>query len=1280
MRLLFVLIAAFQLSFTHPVLAAKAPRRDGKAEIELRISELASEDLKTQASAYQFLSDNVQRLGPHSAGLGKLFRENVNGQASKHAAALLERLAVLAEPAVLELVAILRDARRSDRLIACKALGKIGPAAGRATGDLAALVANDKVDSELRVAAAGALAAIRIFDDETIESLRSVAANDEFSLAQEAVIALHVAGRQASPASSDICRFVARSADEALKSNYPKKMATAVRAVATSGSDAKVAVPALLPYIDWELPPNATIVHRELKTSAIETLGELGPEARPAIPSLNRALRSPHAWVRATAAHALFRISGDASQVLPSLQDLLRERSPIAQRAALYAIADIGTAAKSLIPAIRESSFIGPPRVTAEETLVTLGDSTPLAGRPAGYLDYSWQEQVLQAASFASSAPTHLWMSSLDRMEYLKRWGRAGRPALPWVLHQLQSENKLLRRQAIQTVGRIAGDDDHGLAVLREAVADNDWRVRQLASIALRPPSPPLPESLEPGDSHPVIVKSDDAVLSVGPLKVLRLRLGQRLLSSGNVDGRHLVQVSAGNRGSLWGFVNESDVTSFSAWQSEYQREFERRAELRQFPLAVEGRVIDGRNQYRAAFGTQDPNVAEVLSSHGLERRIFDSHRIQRAKQGFELLTLSSFVAGSGSERYQATWIKRGSHNAVRQPLLPLERQIPDFFKLIDKNGDSKIAIDELKVEEEVFGLLKERQIQHVASAGLRELEKKLREAIAPRDQAIESRKQLESDQETASTVHDPTLATGVATLTGTGTPRVYKVEIESGRVIGGTVRERGADEVAGDVVGGWYQHPRMTLITQMRGNDVRHPKFMEMLQLSSDGDTWLLRHRLAGFAQRSVPPSSEETGRFTFSMSPRKPVIAHEVSSFQVSTSQPPLRGEKQVTIRQNKGTLSYRFWHLNGRVHRGLVFHAGSGRVRGEIAGGWYANGLVVLAIQDRGHAIENRWFSHVIQLQKRGDSLRLSSALSGFGKADDYTTYRDHVFDPDATISRPVTDEQRTQLEALAEKYRLNDGAALRHFRPTYPGSRKSFLDLAYKSRSKNVTTLFMHWDGRRLTIQGARMMFPSKAYEKTFDATKTGLSVEDIVRNITNVPRSFLRAPDDLLRKKIIGDFVWDPSASEDRVLTDLSRLLSEEIGVPVTVGFNVTPIRTIVCRNRNVDEGQSVFGKRLQISGLDARWGIAQRKGSWMSFTSFLSRVMGNPVVDETSGLGQKQVSWKHEGRTSAPSEKKKEAILRSITEQSGVSFGFELRDVRVLELSTNPANQQTDNN
>ncbi|MBU4502509.1 MAG: HPr family phosphocarrier protein, partial [Nanoarchaeota archaeon] len=111
------------------------------------------------------------------------------------------------------------------------------------------------------------------------------------------------------------------------------------------GPEAKEAVPYLI----------EALKDVRLAAAAAEVLGNIGPEAKEAVPYLIEALKDESLYVRLAAAEALGNIGPEAKEAVPYLIEALKDESLYVRRAAAVSLGNIGPEAKEAVPYLIEA-------------------------------------------------------------------------------------------------------------------------------------------------------------------------------------------------------------------------------------------------------------------------------------------------------------------------------------------------------------------------------------------------------------------------------------------------------------------------------------------------------------------------------------------------------------------------------------------------------------------------------------------------------------------------------------------------------------------------------------------------------------------------------------------------------------------------------------------------------------------------------------------------------------------------------------------------------------
>ncbi len=224
-----------------------------------------------------------------------------------------EALSRIGPEAVPALIAALKTGTPIVRDEAAIALGQMSGSAPTAVPQLIVLLADAKLDDEVRRASARALGLIGKVSVPAVTELLAALKADDFGLRSEAARALGKIGAEPAvvmPALIDLLR----------DPTHLVKLES-IRSLAAFGPAAQPAVAVLV-----ELTQQ-TKAEVELRQAAVDTLGAIGPKAKSAVPALAVILkdRTTPTGLRAVSAEAITRLEPTAKDALPAFRDVLRD-------------------------------------------------------------------------------------------------------------------------------------------------------------------------------------------------------------------------------------------------------------------------------------------------------------------------------------------------------------------------------------------------------------------------------------------------------------------------------------------------------------------------------------------------------------------------------------------------------------------------------------------------------------------------------------------------------------------------------------------------------------------------------------------------------------------------------------------------------------------------------------------------------------------------------------------------------------------------------------------
>ncbi len=374
-------------------------------------------------------------------------------RAAYWACLVLNQIGPDAKTAVPALAERVSDERAEVRREAILALAEIGEAAAPAADEIAAALEDDTD----RLAATYALGRIGRIPTEAEARIRKNAGSPEPLLRAISIWAL----ARAYPEDRPLQRRATEGLVALLESDDPQTRAAAANALGALEPDPEMAAPILEEALDDAdeatvrdildalagmgpaMVPQLTRALRfeSLRPRIAFLLGEMGPEAEPAVEALIELIGGPCRPTQHQALIALGKIGPEAKAAVPELTDALRQTDERCRYGAAYALGRIGPEAESAKAALLE---------TAESSDATLA--------------------LLSAWALAQTAP---------------ECPESAEKTVPSLIEALEHPDARHRRQAAATLGKWGTAAESAVPALEKAAEDPDVRVRTAAAAAL---------------------------------------------------------------------------------------------------------------------------------------------------------------------------------------------------------------------------------------------------------------------------------------------------------------------------------------------------------------------------------------------------------------------------------------------------------------------------------------------------------------------------------------------------------------------------------------------------------------------------------------------------------------------------------------------------------------------------------------------------------------------------------------------------------------------------
>jgi HEAT repeat protein len=245
-------------------------------------------------------------------------------------------------------------------------------------------------------------------------------------------------------------------------------LAEALVTLGQLGADAKPAVPVLAAALRTDNCPQCWLAAR--------ALGNIGPEAKEAIPALRMSLNND--WVRFAAAEALWR-AGDPAAATPVLVQGISDKSPQVRAAAAAALARVGPAARGVLPTLRQALQKANDPVRAQLALAVR--RIEHSGGRIGHEDSSWEKAV---EALLEIQPDNDYGSDTPRLAFTSSAWRGAHGVDDDLVAIWREEDAELGKQVKSLLRELACERDPA-PVLDEACKANSMYTRMAAALAL---------------------------------------------------------------------------------------------------------------------------------------------------------------------------------------------------------------------------------------------------------------------------------------------------------------------------------------------------------------------------------------------------------------------------------------------------------------------------------------------------------------------------------------------------------------------------------------------------------------------------------------------------------------------------------------------------------------------------------------------------------------------------------------------------------------------------
>jgi HEAT repeat protein len=250
---------------------------------------------------------------------------------------------------------------------------------------------------------------------------------------------------------------------------------------------------------------------REVRSSAVDALSEMGPAARRAVPALVATLRDKDSMISDNAAWALGRLGRKAKVAIPALIKQVQEKGQhrTGVEGAIWALGHMGPEGKAAIPvlikvikmdpahfgmhqafAAKALGKMGPAARKAVPALIRLllefnGAITDAAEKALPKIDPRWVSRGAVAVLIKGLKDEDTFRRQAAAIA-LARLGPAAGKAVPLLIPLLKDPDDYVRLRAAQALGEMGPAAKKALPALRPLLEDDEDFVRDATAEALK--------------------------------------------------------------------------------------------------------------------------------------------------------------------------------------------------------------------------------------------------------------------------------------------------------------------------------------------------------------------------------------------------------------------------------------------------------------------------------------------------------------------------------------------------------------------------------------------------------------------------------------------------------------------------------------------------------------------------------------------------------------------------------------------------------------------------
>src|SRR5262249_34865990 len=271
----------------------------------------------------------------------------------------------------------------------------------------------------------------------------------------------------------------------------------------------------------------------------------------------------------------------------------------------------------------------------------------------------------------------------------------------------------------------------------------------------------------------------------------------------------------------------------------------------------------------------------------------------------------------------------------------------------------------------------------------------------------------------------------------------------------------------------------------------------------------------------------------------------------------------------------------------------------------------------------------------------------------------------------------EEEPAWKKEFRDKYGLKAGEHIKQIAPPYPACREAYLADRFRRPAGQIPYddhfTVLGWRDNWAPPELGRHTLPVKSSD--------GIALDRLLDMTAGIARTRLEGPDELLERKVTGDFVVRAGATPDQIVGQLQTILQKQCELPVAFKFKEVEEPVFVLSGKY--EAHPLDGRdkdHIEIYAghlVDPKFGGGSGGDSFDNFLGAVERHIGRRVVaDKIEGL-PKRVSWHYNvrdpmikdpnrGIDTYAEDTNPDAVLENFARRTGLVVKTEKRKVRVL--------------